>query len=273
MSLSQSNFKNFTILPIDELRLSDYKKLFEDSYQDFSPSIEYLKWLYFDNPLGKVVGYDAYDQDLIVAHYACIPTRVDSFEGLSLLALNTATHPRYQGRGLLKELANRTYDLAGSNFAGVFGVANAKAVNALVNHLNFVQLGNLELRFGKLNREKKGSRTYSEGEIEWRSRCPKSNLVRKNVGKSVEKVTVKPFGRLIRISALIHLSDIREPPVTQQNQRFHFGITLDWQRDKKPKIFLPKRFKPSPLALVYRPLMERDYSKLTSWSFPDFDAL
>jgi hypothetical protein len=136
-----------------------------------------------------------------------------------------------------------------------------------------VKLGNLELRFGKLNREKKGSRTYSEGEIEWRSRCPKSNLVRKNVGKSLEKVTVKPFGRLIRISALIHLSDIREPPVTQQNQRFHFGITLDWQRDKKPKIFLPKRLKPSPLALVYRPLRELDYSKLTSWSFPDFDAL
>jgi quinolinate synthase len=41
-------------------------------------------------------------------------------------------------------------DFVGDSFAGVFGVANSKAVNALVRHLSFVQLGNLELRFGNL---------------------------------------------------------------------------------------------------------------------------
>jgi hypothetical protein len=273
MAVTQDNFKNFTISPIEKSRLPDYKTLFGDSYQDFSPSIEYLKWLYFENPIGDVVGFDACDNGVVVAHYACIPTRVDSFEGLSLLALNTATHPGYQGRGLLKVLANRTYDKAGSNFAGVFGVANSKAVNALVRHLNFVQVGNLELRFGKLNREKKGSRIYSEGEIAWRSRCPNKNLKRKKIGTSTEKVTVKPFGPLIRISALIHLMDVPERTSDYLQPRLNYGLTLDWQKNKRPKIFLPKRFKPSPLALVYRALNDPNYSKLTSWSFPDFDAL
>ena len=60
----------------------------------------YLEWLYFSNPLGDVVGFDAMDGDLLVAHYACIPTRID--EKIGLLALNTATHPSYRSRGIYK---------------------------------------------------------------------------------------------------------------------------------------------------------------------------
>jgi hypothetical protein len=268
----EQTFKNFRILPIQESRLPDYKALFSNSYPNFRPSVEYLRWLYYENPLGHVVGFDAYDNDLLVAHYACIPTRVDSFEGLSLLALNTATLPNYQGRGLLKVLANRTYDQAGSNFAGVFGVANSRAVNALIKHLDFIQLGNLELRFGNLDREKKGSRVYSEMELQWRIRCPNKKLTRKKIGTSSEKITARPFGPLIRISALIHFLDIPSEKAESFRSRMNYGITLDWKKDASPKIFLPNRFKPSPLALVYRPLMDNDYSKLTSWSFPDFDA-
>ena len=232
-----------------------------------------MKWLYFENPLGNVVGFDAYEKDVLVSHYACIPTKVDSFEGLSLLALNTATHSKYQGRGLLKVLANQTYDFVGDSFAGVFGVANSKAVNALVRHLSFVQLGNLELRFGNLLRTKNGSRIYSEMELDWRSRCPGKNLQRKKLSSSLEKLSIKPFGPLIKVSALVHVDAVVEMKTVKTNPEFCFGFTLDWRLNKHPKVYLPKRFKPSPLALVYRPLRESNYSKLTSWSFPDFDAL
>ena len=218
--MSRYFFKEFNILPIDQSRISDYISLFDDAYPNFSPTQEYLRWLYFENPLGNVIGFDAYDEDKIISHYACIPTKVDGFEGLSLLALNTATHPKYQGRGLLKVLANRTYEFAGDNFAGVFGVANSKAVNALVRHLNFVQLGNLELRFGNLFRTHVGSRVYSEREIAWRSRCPGKALKRKKIMPALEKVTTKPFGPLINVSALVHLDKAENLQVNYLKLKF-----------------------------------------------------
>jgi hypothetical protein len=39
-----------------------------------------------------------------------------------------------------------------------------------------------------------------------------------------------------------------------------------------PVFKLPKRFKPSPLVLIFKPLLEGDSNLLTSFSFPDFDA-
>ena len=50
------------------------------------------------------------------------------------------------------------------------------------------------------------------------------------------------------------------------------GMTLDWRRGFEPVFKLPEFLKPSPLALIYKPLLESDSTKLQSFSFPDFDA-
>jgi hypothetical protein len=49
-------------------------------------------------------------------------------------------------------------------------------------------------------------------------------------------------------------------------------MTLDWRRGVKPIVKLPVFMKPSPLELIYKPLLEIDSSKFSSFSFPDFDA-
>ena len=37
---------------------------------------EFLKWQYIENPDGKVVGYDAFFENELAAHYATIPVKV-----------------------------------------------------------------------------------------------------------------------------------------------------------------------------------------------------
>src|SRR4051812_41540991 len=75
---------------------------------------QYLQWQYVDNPIGRVIGFNAFDGSRLVAHYAVIPVSVD-YEGqrhLACWSLNTASHPEYQGRGLFTRLAEQTYEAA-----------------------------------------------------------------------------------------------------------------------------------------------------------------
>ena len=90
---------------IDRGNIARHEALFSLCFPLSNLNRRYLEWLYFSNPLGKVVGFDAMDGEILAAHYACIPTRVDGKIGL--LALNTATHPLYRSRGIYKKIISR----------------------------------------------------------------------------------------------------------------------------------------------------------------------
>lgn len=261
-------FKGLQLRPIRDFALADYSELLASSYQNFRPSVSYLHWLYFENPRGPVCGYDAFDGDKLVAHYACIPIKVEGYTSNSLLSLNTATHPDYRGRGLFKELASKTFEVHSSRFANVVGVANSKSVGGFVKHLGFQEIGNLELRMGRLSREISGSRSYSTEELNWRSKCPGRQLKVVPLGSSSNLITVKPFRFAPSLKAVVF-----EVGANSNTSRINkVGMTLDWRRGINPLLKLPKRFKPSPLVLIFKPLLEADSQMLTSFSFPDFDA-
>mgnify|MGYP006270258271 CR=1 FL=1 len=60
---------------------------------------EYLRWLYAENPAGPVVGFNAFAEDALAAHYVTVPVAA-TLEGRAargLLSLNTATHPGQDG--------------------------------------------------------------------------------------------------------------------------------------------------------------------------------
>ena len=95
-------------------KLEKYENLFNVCYKSNTMTKTYLNWLYFQNPLGPVVGFDAIHEGEVVAHYACIPTKVDNYVGL--LSLNNATHPSFRSQGLHPKLAQMTYELASKDF-------------------------------------------------------------------------------------------------------------------------------------------------------------
>ena len=266
------DYRGLTIHPVAPSSLSKYLDLFKASFPRFKTSVEYIDWLYFKNPNGPAVGFDAYDGELLVAHYVCIPIWIDGYQKPSLLALNTATHPKYQGRGLLKVLANNTYGKYENEFSCVVGVANAQAIKPLTKHLGFEHIGDLELRFGSLDSSSRGRRTYSSDEVRWRANCPKRSLSTRLYRGQTIKFTRRLHG-IFPINALcpVRGGESQSPKLLTFMDRL--GVTLDWRRNFKPKLFLPKRLKPSPLSFVFRPLSESDSSRLVAWTFPDFDAL
>ena len=264
---TNSEYMGLQILPIRDSSLPDYSELLSKSFKDFSPSVAYLNWLYFQNPRGSVLGYDAYDGDVLVAHYACIPIKIEGYRFDSLLSLNTSTHPDYQGRGLFKVLASKTFEASSSTFANVVGVANSKSVNGFVKHLGFSVIGNLELRIGQLSRQVNGSRSYSKEELNWRVECPGRPLKAVPFGSS-NLLSAKPFKFAPSLKSIVFQEGIGDA----NPQLNAFGITLDWRRGVIPKLKLPKRLKPSPLVLIFKPLLEPDSTLLKSFSFPDFDA-
>jgi hypothetical protein len=262
------SYKGLQIRPICKTALIDYSQLLSASFQKFYPSLSYLNWLYYENPRGSVCGYDAFDGDVLVAHYACIPIKIDGYKFNSLLSLNTATHPNYQGRGLFKVLATKTFEIASSTFANVIGVANSKSVGGFVKHLGFDAIGNLELRFGNLSRPSAGSRIYSKEELSWRIRCPGRPLRDLSLNGDSHLLSTKPFRLLPSLKSVV----FEEEQSTDSAKATEVGLTLDWRRGTKPLLKLPSRFKPSPLVLIYKPLLESDSMTLSSLSFPDFDA-
>lgn len=133
--------------------LKEYQQLlqlvFESRASKFS--IDYLKWLYKDNPVGSVVGFNAYMGDTLAAHYVAMPIYMNIYgeKTLGLLSLNTATHPDHRGKRLFSILAEHTYKYAAENgYRFVIGVSNANSTHGFVKNLGFSLIGPLTFKVG-----------------------------------------------------------------------------------------------------------------------------
>jgi len=228
----------------------------------------YLDWLYFKNPLGNVVGFDAMDGNVLAAHYACIPTQIDGRPGL--LSLNTATHPNYRSRGLHKKLALKTYEQWSREFDFVVGVANAQSAAGFVNRLGFTNLGRLNLRYGKLQRPDSGNRTWTKADIDWRSKSPRQQLGKRMLNNGMVEFSMRPKNFPFKIKSLVSISDNEAKQNSEQIDNCR-GFTVDWIKGSRSQLSLPEKLKPSPLVMIYKSLKGDDL-EINSWSFPDFDA-
>jgi hypothetical protein len=253
---------------IERGNISHHEELFTLCFPAFNLNHQYLEWLYFSNPLGNVVGFDAMDGEILAAHYACIPTRIGT--SLGLLSLNTATHPAYRSRGLYQKLARMTYERWSNQFNFVVGVANAQSSRAFIKHLGFTEMGRLNLRFGELHRPTVGARTWTASEINWRISSPRQHLKYKPISGGLFELAVRPRNFPFNIKSLVPgfgaIGSVEEKEETSK-----YGFTVDWIKGHRSQIQLPEKLKPSPLVMIYQSLNGSD-TDINSWSFPDFDA-
>ncbi len=249
-------------------RLNDYEKLLKICFPGKKFSKEYLNWLYFKNPLGHVVGFDALYKGAVIAHYACIPTKVDNFIGL--LSLNSATHPDFRSQGLHVKLAKMTNEYAQNDFDFVIGVANNNSAKNYMNKLDFVSLGKLNLRWGLLARSSTGVRKWTSEEIDWRLNSPKTKF--KAFKNSKNNIYMYCYlNKLpIKLKAQVIL-DHEKFPIAPKKFMLPVGFTVDFNLNSRIIFQLPEILKPSPLILIFKQLNSKKIN-IKSWSFPDFDA-
>jgi hypothetical protein len=254
-----------------------YSKLLSSVFKKNFYNERYFYWQYFENPYGDAVGLDYIVEGRVVAHYACIPIQIGSNAKLSLLSLNTATDPEFQGQGLFKELALTTFDLSVGSFASVMGVANSKSFPGFMKHLSFQHLGSLNLRYGKLisPHDVEQSVIYTAEFLDWRISSPRGGLklIQDSNGTLVSKKVTRLGPTLHQYVALQQNRNVtRDHSLSRVRSRK--ALTIDWHSMDSPgkSIYLPEFLKPSPLNLIWRNLGNSGSQKPDYVSFLDFDA-
>lgn len=265
--------------------ITQLRELFDATYgvdKAIKLSSEFLKWQYLDNPNGKVVSFNAWAEDGEMAgHYATIPVKMmlGGKVEMGLLSLNTATHPKHQGKGLFTKLANATYDYAKENgYKFVIGVANANSTHGFLKKLRFYLVAPLEVKvgmgnpFANVDMTEKNHCYYDQETLKWRLACPsfsytyKGNAILGSRNEPCFKTCVAPMPTGIDVKALELKSE-------GSLFRLYVGLGI---KTSGMYVNLPKFIKRSPFNLIFRDLTDGELPKLTTenivFTLMDYDV-
>jgi GNAT superfamily N-acetyltransferase len=279
----------FAPVKFDVQSLARYQSLFSTCFSNlpkFEPHI--LRWLYAANPDGCAIGFDAFEGDELAAHYVCIPAtiRVDGVVQKTLLSLNTATHPRYQGKGLFTKLADMTYrEGANQGFNSVYGIANANSTPGFIRKLGFqlvqplramVGVGRIGIDFAVASRNSQFERVWTPESLKWRCSNP-MNPVRSYFGREYVGFQARAIGPMLTAYAELSagMGDGLEDGRSVSPLRLYLGLVPDNACKFSSYVSIPDRLRPSPLNLIYRPLTKELChleAGFITFSFLDFDA-
>jgi N-acetylglutamate synthase-like GNAT family acetyltransferase len=246
---------------------------------------DYVKWEYADNPAGNIVGFNAFEDDKLVAHYVTQPAIANVWgkQMKGLLSLNTATHPNHRGKKLFTTLANMTYKYAAEKgFKFVFGVANENSTPGFLYKLGFQYVGPLEVKLGigRIRRDKVKNkfsfeRLWTKELIEWRLKNPirkyiiTDNSIYAPTGKYGIKAILGRFDSLL-LNSIPTFKNVSMNPI-----RLYMVIdsSIIWKKSKYYDV--PKRLRPSPLNFIFKDLtgnnLKLDVSMIKFQTI-DFDA-
>ena len=243
-----------------------------------------LAWLYTENPVGMALGFDAFDGDQLVAHYVCIPTNILGSAGplRALLSLNTATLPKYQGRGLFTQLAQTTFEAAKQfGYDCIYGVANQNSTKGFVQKLGFSLVAPLQamLGIGRLqppisNFPLQFQRSWNSSSLTWRCDNPANPLrLRKQFDRSVFMADTE-FPGVCAYAELWGGTILKSSP-SVYSLKLKLVLGLFPQGLSASYFKIPDFLKPAPLNFIFKslnPLVVVPNRDAVYFTFLDFDA-
>lgn len=255
------------------IEMSELLSLVFPETDKFSP--EFLQWQYVDNPIGRVVGFNAYHDEELAAHYATIPVEWKINEEIKkgLLSLNTATHPNHRGKKLFTQLAEKTYALGKEQgYEFVIGVANANSTPGFLRKLDFKLISPLDAYISNSGKSeyKSGLSTIScwnTDSLFWRFQNP-SNVYVKGRKAILSKTHI---GALKAVMVNKEEGDSLPLAKSESFLKLHIGLN---NKPKGLRFKIPKKLQPSPLNLIYRSLSHHEIpdAKNIQFRLLDFDA-
>jgi GNAT superfamily N-acetyltransferase len=232
---------------------------------------EAVSWQYRDNPDGQVVGYNAWLDAVLAAHYVTIPlvARVQGVEERGLLSLNTATHPVHQGKGLFTRLANATYAHARERgFGFVVGVANASSTHGFIKKLGFqlvsplrAMIGIGQLPYREVETSADYERVWSDAAVRWRLSHPAYDYKLKRSGDQRMLLSARTqFGARYVLGTYPGEDLDGSAPAENGSVPMKAWIGLDPAMHWNGSLYVnvPMRFRPSPLNLIFKDLTGKD---------------
>lgn len=238
-----------------------------------------FKHWYVDNPMGKVLSFNAFLNGEMVAHYACIPVKMLIKGNIvkGVLSMATVTHPNYRGRGLFKRLAKMTYDYARDNgYEFVIGVANANSFPGFMKYFPFTFVGQLDVKWGWgqiLIKDKIFNGYWNEESLQWRLSKPKYY---KNGINTYGRYKNYPFFKTLMGTFDEQLLNETNIPCKKELLRpLNLYVGLGADLSKGHYFNFPKFVKHSPFNLIFLDLTDGKLPKVTKdnivFQLLDFD--
>lgn len=236
----------------------------------------FRRW-YLNNPYGELISFNAFDGEMLVAHYACVRNKmlIDGQIVDGVLDIATVTHPKYRGKGLFKTLASVTYEYARNNGIGfVVGVANANSFPGYMKYFPFQFVAQLNVKVGygySLKKEdgKIFSGYWNIDALQWRCR---------STYKKTQSTIVGNYGKYSRILLGSFSTDLLKSMNLPQN-KISLKPVLYVGLGAKPKgVFMnvPRFIKRSPFNLIFMDLTGGKLPKMTKdnvfFQLFDFDV-
>ena len=264
---------------VDDVALREILKLMQLAFVGHAEkfSMEYLKWQYADNPVGPIVGFNAYLGDVLAAHYVTMPIylNIEGQKTLGVLSLNTATHPDHRGKRLFTILAERTYEFAAENgYRFVMGVANANSTHGFIKHLKFKLLGPLTFKVGMgtniyPQKDYTFTRYWDKEIMDWRLKNPSMKYYKN--GDMVVSPIIPGFKKLVfhDKEGLVLMPRLHGRP---------FNLYIGYGADLKKGFYcgIPNFIEHSPFNLIFRDLTNGSLPEVTKenilFELMDFDV-
>jgi hypothetical protein len=237
----------------------------------FSP--EFLRWQYYDNPAGEAIAFNAYDDNLLVGHYAAQPaiSKIEGFERRGLVLVNAGISNKYQGKGVWGKLNKLvTEEAEKQSYTFMVATPNKNSMPIFTGKFGFRPLGTLDVKigFGKPTRNNSSAITYEMcwplELLRWRLNCPKSKYTFLNYNDSVTAFCKTKYKFLsIQIGSFESKTFPIErlPELKKSGLVMWIGIdpNIDWEKSTTYMNF-PEVLKPAPLNLVFKELNAAHYN-------------
>ncbi len=230
----------------------------------------YLGWDYDHNPAGAAIGYNAYADGHLVAHFASRPmrARIGNRDELGLLTQHAATRADYAGKGLFTQLVERTMETgADAGFGFAVAVANANTTHPFVNKLDFQYVRPLEVKIGiapaprsRADDDLQFATTWDERSIAWRLARPDRPYRATSRGdRCVVFAPSEMLGIFVEVAEFPRELVPDSIPELSTRNPLRAWVGLDPSRDWSRTAYLevPVKLRPAPLNLTFRDLTGR----------------
>lgn len=143
-------------------------------------TLDFVRWQYAENPLGTMVGFNAWSDGRIVSHFAGLPISMNLYGQVrkGLLCINVSTNERFRGKKLFTILGEKTIEHAANNgFDFMIAVPNANSSHAFLKYFGFSLISPLSVKvgFGKnifTNDNFNCYKAWDDSQWKWRLKNP-----------------------------------------------------------------------------------------------------
>lgn len=230
-------------------------------------SSDYIKWQYVDNPVGKAIAICAMENGVVIGHYAAQPiiSRINGEDIRGLFILNAAVDPAFQGKGVLRSIADHVHDQAArAGYRFMIGVGNKNSTPIYTKKFGFRALGPIDVEIGiglpqfETTQSYFYERLWDDNSLKWRIANPAChyNIVIKDNKSVIYRQNYPLFFTIMGIFDQPTPADKAET-ATPLGLNIFLGLdpAIKWESNKN-YISFPEWAKPSPLVVIFRELFE-----------------